>query len=664
MSPRPYSGIRVLELGSRISASACARLLADLGATVFVIEPRQKPKKPDGKWMDRISALAGKQSVLADLYDAQDIESVTRLIQGCDVVVRSSDDHEADLPKSWIDAIAKCPIVCDITAFGSTGPLSGKYGDESEIQALTGIVETTGLPDGQATPIGIPVVEMSAGLYAASATAIAIGVYMQSGAGQSIEVALYDVSINTLTTFLAAYCAGKEPQRLGNGHGMAVPWNAYPTQDGWMLICSTNDAQWKRIAQSVGPAAQVEKYAALKSRLELRAEVDALMVGWTTKHSLDEIESILSQSGIPCGRIVTVDGLVKEPNIHLRDSIQQTRDPITGHLCKVSSATFRFLGDQPEQVHIPAPDSGRDFVDTLVHKPQKSTKSVSLKSTPQQALPGLRVIEIGQLTTAPLAARHLATLGADVIKVEPPGGESARAWAPLRNGMSHFFVASNGEKRAIELNLHDPSDRAYLMELISNADVLLENMKPGALAKMGFGFEQLKTINPRLIYCAISGFGIKSFYPGRPAVDTVVQAMSGMMDTTRSDGTPIKTGISAADIAGGQTGLLLIIAALAWREKTGEGCAIDISMQDVGAWLTQHLWNGASFACRPNVVHSVADACHHPQTIERELIVKRPDSRGQVWEVFGSPMRLSRTPPQIGSVIGAASKERLSWKTA
>lgn len=662
MLPTPYSGIRVLELGSRISASACARLIADLGATVFVIEPREKLKTTRGKWMDRISALAGKESVLADPFDLQDIESVTRLIRACDVVIRSSDDQEADLPKSWIDAMTQCPIVCDITAFGSTGPLSGKYCDESEIQALTGIVETTGLPDGSATPIGIPVIEMSAGLYAASAIAIALGVYTRSGAGQSIEVALYDVSINTLTTFLAAYCAGKEPRRLGNGHGMAVPWNAYPTRDGWMLICSTNDAQWKRIAQSVGPGAQVEKYAALKSRLELRAEVDALMLEWTRKHSLDEIESILSQSGIPCGRIVTVEGLTEEPNIKLRNTIQHTHDPISGHLCKVSSATFRYLGEKPEQVHIPKPDSGRAFVNTLVNRLHESRKAASSNATPAQALQGLRVIEIGQLTTAPLAARHLATLGADVIKVEPPGGESARAWAPLRNGMSHFFVASNGEKRAIELNLQDPNDCAYLVELISNADVLLENMKPGALAKMGFGFEKLKTLNPRLIYCAISGFGIESFYPGRPAVDTVVQAMSGMMDATRSDGTPIKTGISAADIAGGQTGLLLIIAAIAWREKTGQGCAIDISMQDVGAWLTQHLWNGASFERRPHIVRNVADACTHLQTIERELIVKKPDSSGQIWEVFGSPMRLSLTPPRIGSVIGIPSKERLSWK--
>lgn len=660
MTPSPYTGIRVLEIGSRIGASACGRLLADLGATVFVLEPVELPKEPKGKWSDRISAVAGKESVLVDLGDKQNIDAVAHLIRACDVVIRSSDLHEGNMPESWVLAISQCPIVCDITAYGTTGPLAGHYSDESEIQALTGIVDTTGLPEGSATPIGIPVIEMSAGLYAASAIAIALGIYLKSGVGQSIEIALYDVSINTLTTFLAAYCAGKEPKRLGNGHGMAVPWNAYPASDGWMLICSTNDAQWKRIAHYVGPSAQVPKYASLKSRLELRDEVDALMQDWTRKHSLDEIESMLSEGGIPCGRIVTVAGLSDEPNIKLRHSIQQTIDPVTGKLCKVSSPTFRFLGEKPAQVHVPAPDSGRELVRNLINK--HPDKKVAIQPVPTQALKGLRVIEIGQLTTAPLAARHLATLGADVIKVEPPQGESARAWAPMRNGVSHFFVISNGEKRAVELDLQDSHDCAYLGELIKDADVLLENMKPGALAKMGFSYEKLKQLNPRLIYCAISGFGIESVYPGRPAVDTVVQAMSGMMDTTRSDDTPIKTGISAADITGGQTGLLLVIAAIAMREKTGLGCAIDISMQDVGAWLTQQLWNGATLKHDSHAIHSVALACNHPQTIARNLIVKERDADGQMWEIFTSPMKLSLTPPRLGQVIGAPSKDRLNWK--
>jgi len=663
MSQKLYSGLNVVELGARLGAGACGRLLADLGATVYVVEPRAMPQPPIGKWLDRISAVAGKESVLADASSADDVEAVARLIQACDVVIRSSDLGEAHWPERWRQAISHRPIVCDITAFGTTGPEAGRLGDEAQIQALTGIMDTTGLPGGPPTPVGFPVIEMSAGLYAAAAVAAALGVYLRSGVGQSIEVALYDVAINTLTTFMTAHYAGNEPRRLGNGHGMAVPWNAYPTVDGWILICSTNDAQWGRLANFVGPAASSEQYAELKSRLDHRDEVDALMRDWTMRHNFDELQAMLSQGGIPFGRIVGVSGLADEPNLKHRQTVQEVPDPLGGKTAKVCGAIFRLLGQTPALVCVPAPDSGRAFVKSLMNASPVAAR-IPVKEPPTQALQGLRVIEIGQLTTAPLAARHLATLGADVIKVEPPEGESARAWAPLRDGVSHFFVASNGEKRAVALDLKDPADRAYLAGLLQDADVLVENMKPGALARLGFGYEQLRAINPRLVYCAISGFGMDSAYPGRAAVDTVIQAMSGMMDATRSGSTPVKTGISAADIAGGQTGLLLILAALSWREKTGRGCAIDVSMQDVGAWMTQHLWNGRAIPSPvPLTVASVADACTHAQTQVRELILLRRDANGRTWEIMASPMRLSRTPPRLGSLIGAPSRERLRWRS-
>lgn len=664
MSQKPYSGVHVVELGARLGASACGRLLADLGATVYVIEPRSMPRSPKGKWLDRVSAMAGKESVLANAASANDVEAVAHLIQACDIVIRSSDFGEADWPGRWHQVIAQRPIVCDITAFGTTGPLAGRPGEESDIQALTGIMDTTGLPEGLPTPIGIPVIEMSSGLYAAAAIAVALSVYLRSGVGQSVDIALYDVAISTLTTFMTMHYAGKKPRRLGNGHGMAVPWNAYPTADGWILICSTNDTQWKRLAHFVGPVACSEQYAELKSRLLHRDEVDALMCDWTMRHSLDTLEAMLNQGGIPCGRIVSIPGLVEEPNLRFRQTVQEGSDPVTGKTVKICSAIFRFLGQAPAPVAIPAPDSGRAFVQSL-SQAVPAAAQVLAEAPPTQALQGLRVIEIGQLTTAPLAARHLATLGADVIKVEPPEGESARAWAPMRNGVSHFFVASNGEKRTVALDLQDASDRSYLTELLKDADVLLENMKPGALARLGLGYEQLRAINPRLVYCAISGFGVDSAYPGRAAVDTVIQAMSGMMDATRSDGTPVKTGISAADITGGQNGLLLILAALTWRERTGQGCAIDVSMQDVGAWMTQHLWNGATTA-QPvsSPISSVADACVHAQTLARELILLRQDANGQPWEIMASPMRLSRTPPRLGSLIGTPGRERLRWRSS
>src|SRR5690606_17645517 len=249
---------------------------------------------------------------------------------------------------------------------------------------------------------------------------VALHVRARRGVGQHIEIALYDVAINTLSTFVAAHYAGGEPRRLGNGHGMAVPWNAYPTADGWILVCTTNDAQWNRLVPLIGPEARGPQYAELKSRLVHREDVDELVREWTKANTLDALESQLKVAGIPCGRIVSVEQLADEPNLKLRAMVNEVPDPITGKLARVPSAIFRYLGEPPSAVPIPEPDSGRALASTLSRQRSLAKATAPTTKTPRQALEGLRVIEIGQLTTAPLAARHLATFGADVIKVEPP----------------------------------------------------------------------------------------------------------------------------------------------------------------------------------------------------------------------------------------------------
>ncbi|ALP68582.1 hypothetical protein AN416_38360 (plasmid) [Paraburkholderia caribensis] len=632
-----------------------------------IVEPKTLGTAPKGKWFDRISAVVGKESICVDRDVAADIQAVKSLIDDCHVVILSS-DLDADLPECWIEAFKGCPIVCDITAFGTTGPLAGRFAEETSVQALTGVVTTTGFPGKPPTPVAIPILEMSASIYAASAVAIALRVLEQQKLGQNIEVSLFDVGVTTLTTFMPAYYAGRTPERLGNGHSMAVPWNAYPTADGWVLICLTNDAQWGRFYPLVGKELSDRSLARLEARIQRRDEIDSLISAWSTGLTLQEVTEALKDCDVPCGGIVAIDKIHEEPNLQARRSIAFIKNPLDDTLVRVAGPLIKFDGEEGTPQSIPARDSARNKAN---ERPSGSgpeatagvESSISAFS-PMMPLAGLRVVEIGQLTTAPLSARHLASFGADVIKIEAPGGESARFWAPMREGVSHFFVASNGQKRSVELDLRQAKDREELEILLSDADVLVENMKPGALSKMGFDRDRLKSINPRLIYCAISGFGAQSVYPGRAAVDTVIQAMSGMMDATRVDGKPVKSGISAADIAGGEVGLLSIIAALARREITGVGCAIDISMQDVGAWMTQTLWN-----CRPIEAHaveeplSVAEVCTHAQTTARELIVTATDGAGRHWEVFGSPMRLERTPARIGTLIGPPSKVPLTWAT-
>ena len=229
-------------------------------------------------------------------------------------------------------------------------------------------------------------------------------------------------------------------------------------------------------------------------------------------------------------------------------------------------------------------------------------------------LAGLRVLEIGQYTTAPLAAKHMASLGAEVIKIEPVTGEASRAWPPHLNGESYFFTLNNTNKRSVALDLRNPNDQAVFNDLIRSSDVLVENLKPGSLARLGFSWDELRKINPKLVYCAISGYGADLVYPGRPAFDTVVQAMYGLMDLTRADDVPTKIGISIADAAGGMMGLFCILAMLEQRDATGHGSFIDLAMQDVVVWLTHTAWRSENrsphvvLPCRDGEIAAIGDA--------------------------------------------------------
>ena len=173
-----------------------------------------------------------------------------------------------------------------------------------------------------------------------------------------------------------------------------------------------------------------------------------------------------------------------------------------------------------------------------------------------------------------------AQLGAEVIKVESPDGSRCAHGCLNDTALGHFFVVNNTGKRSVALNLKLGIEGDQLRQLVRAADVLIENLKPGALARMGLSVEQVHALNPRCV-CAVTGFGHDSIYPGRPAYDTVIQAMSGLMAQTRAEGVPVKTGMSAADVMGANMATGAVIAGLLARSHGAGPQFIDISMQDV-----------------------------------------------------------------------------------
>ncbi len=197
-------------------------------------------------------------------------------------------------------------------------------------------------------------------------------------------------------------------------------------------------------------------------------------------------------------------------------------------------------------------------------------------------LQGIRVLDFTRVLAGPSAALALADLGAEVFKIEPPGsGDETRSFPPFREGESHYYLAVNRGKKSIVLDLKSEAGVALAKELVAKCDIVIENYRPGVMDRLGLGYETLSAINPRLIYCAISGFGMNGPLKDRPSFDIVLQAMSGAMSVNgEPGGLPTKLGIPLGDLIGGINGPIGILAALHERHVTGRGRLIDISLMD------------------------------------------------------------------------------------
>jgi crotonobetainyl-CoA:carnitine CoA-transferase CaiB-like acyl-CoA transferase len=227
-----------------------------------------------------------------------------------------------------------------------------------------------------------------------------------------------------------------------------------------------------------------------------------------------------------------------------------------------------------------------------------------------QSLVGLRILDLSRILAGPTAAQLLADLGADVIKVERPGaGDDTRSWGPpfVANAdgsdtdLSAYFLSANRNKRSIAIDLSTEDGVALVKRLVAMCDVVIENYKPGDLARRGLGYEDLCRVKPDIVWCAISGFGQTGPYADRTGYDFLIQAMGGIMsitgDSDADGGRPVKVGLGIADVMCGMYATVGILAALRHRDRTGEGQYIDLALYDAQvAWLinaaTNHLVSG------------------------------------------------------------------------
>ena len=198
-----------------------------------------------------------------------------------------------------------------------------------------------------------------------------------------------------------------------------------------------------------------------------------------------------------------------------------------------------------------------------------------------KALDGIRILDLTRNIAGPVATMMAAEMGADVIKVEPPGGDEMRTWPPFVDGQSVYFISCNRGKRSISLDLKSAEGKALFLDLLKHADVLVENYRPNTLEKLGLGWDQLKLIHPKLVWVSVSGYGRSGPKAQAPAYDSMIQAYSGIMSITgEKDGAPVRSGGSPIDIATSYLAWGAIMTGLHSLQKTGKGLILEVSLME------------------------------------------------------------------------------------
>jgi len=262
-------------------------------------------------------------------------------------------------------------------------------------------------------------------------------------------------------------------------------------------------------------------------------------------------------------------------------------------------------------------------------------------------LEGIKVLDLSRALAGPYCSMMLADMGAEVIKLEMPGrGDDSRAWGPpFKEGESAYFMSVNRNKKSMTLNLKQEKSIEIIHKLIKHSDILLENFRPGTMERLKLSYNEVKEINPTIIYCSISGFGQDGPYRLLPGMDQVLQGMGGLMSITgEPDGPPIKVGVAVADIAGGMFAAYGILVALFNRERTGKGQKIDNSLLDNQiAWLT---YRAGSFFMSGEIPKPLGSG--HPVIVPYQSF-KAKDSyfnlavgNDQLWEKFCKAVGLEK----------------------
>ena len=599
---RPLEGILVLEFCQYLAGPSATLRLADLGARVIKIE------RPEGGDGSRRLVLEGcvydgdgvnfhninrnKESVTLNAKDPHDLELVRRLASKADVLVESFRPGVMDhmgLGYGDVRSINPRIIYASITGYGAQSPWARKPGQDLLVQSLSGLAWLNGDEGQPPMPFALSLADSYAGIHVTQGIIACLARREDTGMGGRVEVSLLasvlDLQFEVITTYLND--GHKAPRRssFNNAHAyLAAPYGVYRTSDGYVALAMGSVPELGEIIGSPKVASHTDRSTWFTARDSIKEEIQEVLAGETTCHW----ENLLGKAGYWCSDVYTWKRLMSSDAFRALDFIQDISRDGCGPLL-TTRCPIRFGGEERVDSK-PAPRLGADTQHVIDEFCLENATVASDdadnpedKDHPGKPLSGVTVVDFGQFLSAPSGTLRLADLGARVIKVEKPNtGDICRSLYISNcviDGDSSLFHAINRNKESIELDLKDPASRPLLYKILRKADVVVINYRPGVAKRLGIGYEDVRALNPKIVYAEVTGYGKTGPWAGKPGQDLLAQALSGICWINgNANQPPTPMGLSIGDLFAGQHMVQGILAGLLRARRGGSGSHVEGSL--------------------------------------------------------------------------------------
>jgi len=374
---KALDGIKVLDLSRALAGPYCTMMLADMGAEVIKVEMPGTgddsrawgPPFVEGESAYFMSINRNKKSITLDMKGDKAIEIIMKLIKGSDVLVenfRPGAMERLGLAYQQVKAMNPRLVYCSISGFGQNGPYRMLPGFDQVLQGMGGLMSITGEPDGPPVKVGVPIADITAGMFAAYGIAIALFTREKTGSGQMVDISLLDSQVALLTYRAGSFFAsGEIPKRIGSGHPVIVPYQAFKARDAYINIAVGNDQLWGKFCKAVGLEGIVNdpRFATNAKRVQNRDEVVKAVGDLIATKNGEEWLKILTDAGIPCGPIYTVDKIFSDPQVIHRQMVTELRHPKAGTI-KVTGNPVK-LSDTPGEPSVAPPLLGQHTQEVL-----------------------------------------------------------------------------------------------------------------------------------------------------------------------------------------------------------------------------------------------------------------------------------------------------------